>query len=321
MRLTVATFNLNNLFSRFNFFAEVRGAGDDQGSIETKTTFSFDDPASFKLRTFQGKLVKGKAPEARAMLAARIKEVDADILAVQEVEDITTLQQFVATDLAGDGYDHVVLIEGNDPRLIDVGLLSRLPIGSVTSWRHAVHPTNPSDPVFSRDLLEVEILDANRKPLLTVFNTHLKSHFVPFDQDPVAGAAAANARRKQQAETVASIVADRSHPDTPYVVVGDMNDPPESPLLAPMTSPLKLVNGLAHAKEDKPAPPDNPPAPDHPWTERFKAPHEPAKFELLDQIWLSESLAPHLETAFINRRRHLTGDGSDHDPAAVVLNV
>jgi hypothetical protein len=32
-------------------------------------------------------------------------------------------------------YPHVVLVEGNDPRLIDVGLLSKLPLGA--SWQTA----------------------------------------------------------------------------------------------------------------------------------------------------------------------------------------
>jgi hypothetical protein len=44
-----------------------------------------------------------------------------DVLAVQEVEDIDTLRQFVRDDLAA-LYPHVVLIEGNDPRLIEIGL-------------------------------------------------------------------------------------------------------------------------------------------------------------------------------------------------------
>jgi endonuclease/exonuclease/phosphatase family metal-dependent hydrolase len=216
-----------------------------------------------------------------------------------------------------------VLIEGNDPRLIDVGVLSRLPIGAVTSWRHAVHPDNPAAPVFGRDLLEVEILSGDRsKPLLTLYNTHLKSHFVPPGQDPVAGAAAADALRRQQAETVPRIVASRMGPGSAYVLLGDMNDPPTSAALAPMVSTgLPLVDALAAAREDTPAPPDDPPAPARPWTHRFKPPGQPAQYELFDQVWLSGALADRLQSAFINRRRHLTGDGSDHDPAGVVLDV
>lgn len=63
--------------------------------------------------------------------------MDLDVLAVQEVEDIDTLRQFGRDDLGG-LYPHVVLIEGNDPRLIDIGLLSKLPVGGVTSWQHAL---------------------------------------------------------------------------------------------------------------------------------------------------------------------------------------
>ena len=46
--------------------------------------------------------------------------MDLDVLAVQEVEDIDTLRQFVREELKG-LYPHSALIEGNDPRLIDVG--------------------------------------------------------------------------------------------------------------------------------------------------------------------------------------------------------
>jgi hypothetical protein len=39
--------------------------------------------------------------------------MDADVLAVQEVEDVTVLTAFATTELAGLGYRHVVLVEGN----------------------------------------------------------------------------------------------------------------------------------------------------------------------------------------------------------------
>jgi hypothetical protein len=75
------------------------------------------------------------------------------VLAVQEVEDVDTLRVFASGDLAG-RYPNVVLLEGNDPRLIDVGLLTKdtFPVGAVISWRHIPDPENPSRPVFSRDL-------------------------------------------------------------------------------------------------------------------------------------------------------------------------
>jgi endonuclease/exonuclease/phosphatase family metal-dependent hydrolase len=314
----VGTFNLNNLFSRFNFTAEI--PPEEAVEIESKTTFTFSDPTAFKLRTFQGRLVKGKPDAARATLAARIKAMDLDVIGVQEVEDVNVLVGFARTELAELGYKHVVLVEGNDARLIDVGIMSRLPIGAVTSWRHAVHPKFGEEPVFSRDLLEVDILNAARsKRLFTVYNTHLKSHFVPFNENQETGTADANARRQRQAEVIARIVSDRQRPKSAFVVMGDMNDPPESPFLAPLRAGLPLVDGLANAMEDRQSPAEMPMAPTTPWTHRFKEAGKPADHQLFDHVWLSRSLADRLTAARINRRTKLGGDGSDHDPAWVEL--
>src|SRR4051794_16201935 len=111
MQVTIGTFNLNNLFSRFDFSADVSTAAASDVKVEERTAFSFDDPSGFKLRTYQGRLVRGKPEKERKLIAARIKRMDLDVLAVQEVEDIDTLHQFVREDLAG-LYRHVVLIEG-----------------------------------------------------------------------------------------------------------------------------------------------------------------------------------------------------------------
>jgi exonuclease III len=93
--------------------------------------------------------------------------------------------------------------------------------------------------------------------------------------------------------------------------------------LAPLVqSPsLGLVNGLLNPLETHPAPHDNPPPASTAWTHRFKASGQPARYELFDQIWLSPALAEHFTAARINRRTTLTGDGSDHDPAWVELNL
>ena len=95
--------------------------------------------------------------EQRQTLAGRIKAMDLDVLGVQEVEDIEALRDFVRFHLNG-LYPNVALIEGNDARFIDVGLLSKLAIGR----QHETHPAVPSERVFARDLLEVEILDSKR---------------------------------------------------------------------------------------------------------------------------------------------------------------
>src|SRR5262249_48820176 len=106
----------------------------------------------------QGAVDQGEAAAERKLIADRIKQMRLDVLGVQEVEDINTLRRFVADDLGG-LYQYSVLIEGNDPRLIDVGLLSKHPFAGVTSWQFAADPADPKQTVFSRDLLQLEVMN------------------------------------------------------------------------------------------------------------------------------------------------------------------
>src|SRR5207253_8105135 len=131
----------------------------------------------WRTNPLSGNVVYEKPASARRILADRISQMNVDVLALQEVEDIRTLEEFARSEaLRAMKYRHIVLVEGNDPRLIDVGLLSRFPVGSVTSWRHRPYQNKPGKPVFSRDLLEVEILSEDRSHVLfTVFVNHLKS--------------------------------------------------------------------------------------------------------------------------------------------------
>ena len=101
------------------------------------------------------------------------------------------------------------------------------------------------------------------------------------------------------------------------------NDPPNSQFLAPLVaSPaLRLVDGLTNPTETRPAPSDTPPPPVTAWTHRFKPSGQPAEYELFDHLWLSPTLAPKQTSSFIDRRTRRTGDGSDHDPAWVVLDL
>ena len=158
MQVAVGTFNLNNLFSRFNFRGEVT-ALPEQPPIEFTSTFELPEampelkpeeldpleggPALREYRTYKGKLVKGKNPKDTQRVAKRILEMDVDVLALQEVEDVGTLRNFVR-DYLDNRYRHIVLIEGNDPRLIDVALVSKLPLGQATSWQHARHTSEPT---------------------------------------------------------------------------------------------------------------------------------------------------------------------------------
>lgn len=321
MDITVGTFNLNNLFSRYNFSAEVEIVSEGGIELDSEVRFTFAEPVGYIFRSYMGRLVEQKSPAERKIIADRIRAINVDVLAVQEVEDIGVLRQFALEDLSG-MYPYQVLVEGNDQRLIDVGLLSRYPIGGVTSWRFAVHPDEPHDYIFSRDLLEVDILDPKRRQrLFTVFNTHLKSNYTRWDQDTDEARARILERRRRQAETVAAIVEARTRPNSSYVVTGDMNDGAAAESLAAFPA-SGWVDGLACPKETRPAKRERPEA-NNPtttaWTHRYKPRGEPPQFELYDQVWLSPSLARKQVDGWIDRRTLHSGDGSDHDPAWVTL--
>lgn len=101
-----------------------------------------------------------------------------------------------------------------------------------------------------------------------------------------------------------------------------MNDPPDSSFPPLVQNPtLGLVNALTAPQETRPAKADTPPPPSTAWTHRFKESGQPARYELFDQIWLSPTLAQKQTAAFIDRRTRHSGDGSDHDPAWIPLDL
>lgn len=324
MTITVGTFNLNNLFSRFNFkgaINEIKKAGAASGMT---IKYEFTDPENYRIRTFRGKLVQKKDQKKTKKVAERILAMNVDVLAVQEVEDIDILKSFNTNHLGG-LYDYQVLIEGNDPRFIDVGFLSKFPIGAITSFQTAVHPNTPNKTVFGRDLLEAEILNqARTKRLFTIFNNHLKSHFGD-DDNGGQGKTKNDLRRKQQAEMVRTIVSKRMAKNSKYIIVGDMNDPLGSPSLRPFETidGNQMFNALNNPAETRPPKTETVgPGPQTPaWTYRHKESGKPATHSLFDQIWLSPALKVAFVGATIDRREHHGGDGSDHDPAWIELNV
>jgi endonuclease/exonuclease/phosphatase family metal-dependent hydrolase len=157
-----------------------------------------------------------------------VHDVGADVLGVVEAEDRWALRHFNADQLAPLGgriYGHVMLIDGNDERGIDVGLLTRgdLPIGCITSH---VDDADLAGPVFSRDCAEFEIALGGGRTLVVMVN-HFKSKGY--------GGREATARRKRQAQRVREIYEQRRADGFDLVaVVGDLNDHPASPALAPL---------------------------------------------------------------------------------------
>lgn len=307
MNIKVGTFNLNNLFGRFNFKASVE-------EIASSGSYKFDPDSKYWIRTFRGKLVKEKKEADRSLIANRILSMNPDVLAVQEVEDKDTLDRFVHEYL-NDRYPHRVVVDGNDKRLIDVGVMSKLPLGGITSWQHFVHPFVPNEKVFSRDLLQAEIMSPDRsKILFTLFVTHSKSKYVDWR---LKGAKREqqkqkdNQLRKRQSEAIVQIVR-KTAANSPYVMAGDLNDVPESDPLSPLLAPGNEL-GLMNLAEQLP--------PQDRWTVRHKEAGAEAKTELFDYLLLPAKMQSKVQSVEVDRRKKKSGAGSDHDPVYATLSV
>ncbi len=318
MIIKVGTFNLNNLFSRFNFKATISAKKSNALSVR----YEFSNETDYRIRTYNGKLIKAKKHRDTEAIATRILSMDLDVLAVQEVENIDILKEFNSKHLHG-LYPYRVLLEGNDPRLINVGLLSKLPLAAISSFQTAVHPDRPNAKVFSRDLLEVQVLNSNRSQMLfTLYNNHLKSHFGD-DNSNGQGKQKNDLRRRQQAEAINQIISARMRTNSRFLVVGDMNDAPDTNALSALLNieGKQMLNALANAKETRPAKKES--SGHDPlskaWTHRYKKSNQPPEHKLFDQIWLSPALAKKFSAAYIDRRTKHGGNGSDHDPAWVEL--
>ena len=151
-----------------------------------------------------------------------MKATRADVVALQEVENLDTLRRFRSLFLGGSrAYPHALAIDGNDPRLIDVAVLSKLPIIHVRSYQHLRAGRSA---LFSRDCLEVDV-EAPGGRVVTLFVNHFKS--MMDKKEPCRGRATTRPARQRQAAAVQELVTARfgSDPgDHPFVIVGDLND-------------------------------------------------------------------------------------------------
>jgi len=219
-----------------------------------------------------------KTPAAIKAAFGNIAEADADIVALQEVENIKVLNQALRKTGLNKVYPHVVLIEGNDQRGIDVALISKHPIQRVVSYKDRQFPISEGKTTqFCRDLLRVD-LDVKGHPF-TVYTTHLKSQM---------GGEPSTVKRLAEAREVRQIVEEdmKPFPGRRYVVTGDLNDKPSSESIKTIAGD-DLVNSLEGTK--------------HPVT-------YPAKKTQFDYIFYPK----HMQADFISSEVRPNEEGSDH---------
>jgi endonuclease/exonuclease/phosphatase family metal-dependent hydrolase len=139
-----------------------------------------------------------------------IHDIDADVIAVIEAEDRPALVRF-NNELLDRQYRHVMLVDGNDERGIDVGIMTKtgFPIGTI---RSNVDAEDHVGTIFSRDCPEYQITTPSGAVLHVLVN-HFKSQ-----------SGGGSDKRRRQADAVRQItdrlVADGEH----VIVLGDLNE-------------------------------------------------------------------------------------------------
>ena len=261
--LTIATFNVRNMFD----------AADDP--------YTNDEGTPIKPR------------EELERLANVIREINADVLALQEVESRGYLRRFRDVFLADMGYRNLVHFEGNDTRGIDVCLLTRLDVGPVTSYRHLrFKDDNGTTRGMNRDILRVQ-LEAADKPF-EVWVLHLKSNSGGKDVNRPIRMGEVKEIRRQLDKVL------QANPRARIVVCGDFNDTHESTTVQGIAG--RGNNALVSFW------------PETPETDRITYNLEPYR-SMIDFIFCSREMAKsYIKGTYRVRSGSLEEVGSDHNP-------
>lgn len=242
MPLRLATFNIENLMTRFDF------SGFRNQPKQDRVLKLFDVQSEDVYQQLEQARVVASTDDTRQMSALAIADADADIICLQEVDNMAALEAFESGYLfrmMGNGYRRKYLIEGNDSRGIDVAVLMReqtsdgepIALKGITSHLSVTYAEfglfndelaalglDPKDRIFKRDCLEVD-LDVGGRPL-TLYVVHLKSMGGP--RDGVDGRHATMPVRRAETLAVRRIIETRFGPGQTgqenFVICGDMND-------------------------------------------------------------------------------------------------
>ncbi|MGH2906983.1 MAG: endonuclease/exonuclease/phosphatase family protein [Solirubrobacterales bacterium] len=182
--------------------------------------------------------INEKATQHTAMV---LRDLEADIQAVIEADNRIALNDFssiLIKAVDGEPFEHAMLIDGNDRRGIDVGILTRSNY-EIVDIRSHVDDADDTGPIFSRDCPEYTIKTPGGDEIVVLVN-HFKSK-------GYGKPATSNARRKEQAELVAKIYRRlRNSGKKLIAVVGDFNDTPNSAPLEPLLENTNLRDITEH---------------------------------------------------------------------------
>jgi endonuclease/exonuclease/phosphatase family metal-dependent hydrolase len=237
-------------------------------------------------------------PMRRGLVGSVLRSIDADVVVLQEVENRNVLDALDAEELGG-RYPHRALVDANDPRGVDVAVLSKIVLLDVVTHKDDLFAkigTTAPKHRYARDCLEVHLSHNGRRVVL--LGVHFKAKE---DDDPDKRLAEA-----QHTRAIADAVTTAS-PDTLVLVLGDFNDTPGSP-------PLAAVAGSTPAVYTDAA--DSIAAADR-WTYKYFG-----KKELVDHMMASSALHAMLEPGSVAILRTPDAQAvSDHAPLTAVYAV
>jgi endonuclease/exonuclease/phosphatase family metal-dependent hydrolase len=179
---------------------------------------------------------------ATRMTAKVIHEVGADVIGVVEAESRPSLVRFQDDVMAlahSTSYEHIMLIDGNDERGIDVAIMTRTGFAIESICSHVDDEENGKR-IFSRDCAEYHIKTPSGEQLIILVN-HFKSKGFGSQAD-------SNRKRELQARRVKAIYEKLRGAGAKHVaVIGDFNDTPDSDPLAPLVKNTDLKDITEHA--------------------------------------------------------------------------
>lgn len=175
-------------------------------------------------------LVKEPVEEVATENTARvIGLLNSNVLCVVEAEDRTVLKRFnndVLPKVGVEPFRHVMLIDGNDDRGIDVGIMTKPDYEIVRILSH-VDDKDDKGEIFSRDCAEYEIKTAQGNTLLLLVN-HFKSKGYGKPKDSAE-------KRLRQAIRVRAIYDGYISAGYDYIAIaGDLNEIPDEAPMDPL---------------------------------------------------------------------------------------
>jgi endonuclease/exonuclease/phosphatase family metal-dependent hydrolase len=154
----------------------------------------------------------------RQAVAKVLDAIDPDIVMLQEVENMNVLE--AVNDTVVKPFDELYVTDGNDPRGVNVVMMSRVPIDEIVTHKTETFPVlgTPAPAYsYSRDVLEAHLV-YNGRPL-ALFGVHYKAKE---DDDPDKRLAEAQHTRGLADQYGAA------HPEAGLLILGDFNDLPGS---------------------------------------------------------------------------------------------